>query len=146
MLDFFMEHLAEIVTIIVNIVVVIGSYYKVVNRLTMVEKQILDEEKLRKKDIEDIEKARVNNVVFLKEIYDAKIEDSKKYSKGLFEIREGELREISKQLSELKARVDHQTEILNKTLSELSVGMAELRTHVKSCPYYNRRLDMENEK
>ena len=41
-----------------------------------------------------IEEKRLANVAYLKEIYDAKIDDSKKYAKGLFETQSGEIRAI----------------------------------------------------
>lgn len=126
-----LSHWAEILTIIINIVVVVGSYYRIVNRVEQLEKKT-----------QEIETTRLNNVKVLREIYDGKVEDSKQYSKSLFDIREHEIKEISKQLTELKVKVDHQNETLNKTLTEIMIGMAEVRTHVKSCPYYQNKKDL----
>lgn len=86
-----------------------------------------------------IEEKRLANVKALREIYDAKVEDSKKYSKGLFEIRESELSDLSKRMSALENKFDAQTENLNGKFEQLIKSNAFIEAHIKTCPYYGHK-------
>jgi len=98
-------------------------------------KQVRKDSELNDKIIED---KRLTNVKALREIYDAKVDDAKKYSKGLFEIRESELSDLSKRMSALENKFDAQTENLNSKFEQLIKSNAFIEAHIKTCPYYGK--------
>jgi hypothetical protein len=64
-----------------------------------------------RKDMEkgdkNIEEKRMINVGYLKEIYNAKIEDSKKYAKGLFDMNSADHTYIKSEMSDMKADIEN---------------------------------------
>ena len=59
-----------------------------------------------------IEEKRLANVGYLKQIYDAKIVDSKNYAKGLFDAHNSELKSIQQKMSGMESTLKQILDIL----------------------------------
>lgn len=86
-----------------------------------------------------IEEKRLANVKALREIYDAKVEDSKKYAKSLFEIRESALSELGKRMSALENKFDAHTENINSKFEQLIKSNAFIEAYIKTGTYYGHK-------
>ena len=116
-MEFIKDHLGQLILIVINLVALIGAYFKLKGRVDHLEVQV-----------SDIEKTRLRNVEALREIYDAKVMDAKKYSKGLFEIRESEIKELSKRMGSLESKLDKQSEMITQLIKTTTFIEATIKT------------------
>ena len=88
--------------------------------------------------ISNVEEKRLNNVKALREIYDGKVDDARKHARGLFELRENEISELSKRISSLETKFDVQSANLNQKFESLIKSNALIEAHIRTCPFYGK--------
>jgi len=130
-MDFFIDHIETLLIILINLIILIGSYFKIRAKVDQSSAEIKALRSMIHEEISDVEKTRLRNVAALREIYDAKIHDSKQYAKGLYELRESELRELSKRIETIELKFDKQSEIINGKFEELIKSNAAIMAVVK---------------
>jgi len=126
------ENLGALVLILTNLGVLIATFYRIKHRVEEAQKGVAELSERLSDGISEIEKKRLENVKVLREIYDAKIMDAKLYAKGLFELREGEVREISKRMGALESKFDNQATLMNQKFDKLIESNAYIVAHIET--------------
>ena len=134
------KHIHIILGVVVIVIQFIAQWVYVRFELKQLRKDSEETDKNMKElivsGLRGIEEKRLNNVISLREIYDGKVDDSRKYAKGLFEVREGELSELNKRMTSLENKFDAQAVNLNNKFETLIKSNAFIKAHIKTCPYY----------